>query len=86
MMATASIHLLRTHKMNLLGRVVGCASFAGIDAELLCLVELSLLKNVVGVGIGLQLIAPEFMGRSEYIADVHDRQDINGIFRHGQRA
>jgi hypothetical protein len=47
---------------------------------------LSLLKNVVGVGIGLQLIAPEFMGRSEYIADVHDRQDINGIFRHGQRA
>jgi len=44
MMATASIHLLRTHKMNLLGRVVGCASFAGIDAELLCLVELSLLK------------------------------------------
>jgi hypothetical protein len=47
---------------------------------------LSLLKNVVGVGIGLQLIAPEFMGRSEYIADVHDRRDINGIFRHGQRA
>ena len=46
----------------------------------------SLLKNVVGVGIGLQLIAPESMGRSEYIADVHDRRDINGIFRHGQRA
>jgi hypothetical protein len=47
---------------------------------------LSLLKKVVGVGIGLQLIAPEFMGRSEYIADVHDWRDINGIFRHGQRA
>ena len=41
-----------------------------------------MLKNVVGVGIGLQLIAPEFMG----IADVHDRRDINGIFRLGQRA
>jgi hypothetical protein len=46
---------------------------------------LSLLKNVVGVGIGLQL-APESMGRSEYIANVHHRRDINGIFRHGQRA
>jgi hypothetical protein len=44
MMATASIHLLRTHKMNLLGRVVGCARYAGIDAELLCLVEQSLQR------------------------------------------
>jgi hypothetical protein len=34
--------------------------------------RLSLLKNVFGVGIGLQMIAAEFMG-GPYIADVCDR-------------
>jgi hypothetical protein len=46
---------------------------------------LSLLKNVVGVGIGLQLIAPELMGRSVHRGRPRPRE-INGTFRHGQRA
>jgi hypothetical protein len=78
MMATASIHLLRTHKMNLLGRVVGCASFAGIDAELLCLVELSLLKNVFGVGIGGGRSWNMYFGSGQYIGDVCDGCKMNG--------
>ena len=36
---------------------------------------LSLLKNVFGVEIGLQMIAAEFTGRSAH-PHVHDRRDI----------
>jgi hypothetical protein len=45
---------------------------AGGNANLTLTAELSLLKNAFGVGIGLQMIAAEFMS-GPYIADVCDR-------------
>jgi hypothetical protein len=45
------------------------------------LLQLSLLKNVFDVEIGLQMIAAEFMG-GPYIADVCDRGEMNGNSGH----